>query len=458
MPILNLIARVICFFGLLISFAPAAENSESARAMLAFPGAEGFGRHSLGGRGGKVYFVTTLADYNPKAKKNTPIEGSLRHGLSLAGPRTIVFRTSGVIELLAPLKIAEPRVTIAGQTAPGDGICITNFGTQIEADDVVVRHVRFRPGDSVGKEMDALAVYQCRHVILDHCSASWSIDETLSVTGEGCGDVTVQWCFITESLDQSVHAKGTHGYGSLIRTDGGVTYHHNLYAHHRTRCPRPGTYGKPPGLLLDFRNNVVYDWISPAGYSAEDPARINYVGNYLKPGPSTTDRVYMFDIGGAATQMFAAGNKLDYAKLRGPDDWDWIEHAERASKLSEALASAPVTTDSAEQARDRVLAGGGATRPRRDAIDLRIVGEVRSGGGKVINSPKDVGGLPSFTATEVPADADSDGLPDAWEAEHGLNASDAADQALDADGDGYTNLEEWLNATDPRRAEAANGS
>ena len=264
---------VLCLATTLLSNAHAEENSESARTMQAFPGAEGFGRHSLGGRGGKVYFVTTLADYNPKAKKETPIEGSLRHALSASGPRTIVFRTSGVIELVAPLKITEPRVTIAGQTAPGDGICLTNYGTQIEADDVVVRHVRFRPGDSVGKEMDALAVYQCRNVILDHCSASWSVDETLSVTGEGCGNVTVQWCFITESLDQSVHAKGTHGYGSLIRTDGGVTYHHNLYAHHRTRCPRPGTYGKPPGLLLDFRNNVIYDWISPAGYTSDDPAR-----------------------------------------------------------------------------------------------------------------------------------------------------------------------------------------
>ena len=305
-------------------------------------------------------------------------------------------------------------LTIAGQTAPGDGICLTNYGTQIEADDVIVRHVRFRPGDSVGKEMDALAVYQCRNVILDHCSASWSIDETLSVTGEGCGDVTVQWCFITESLDQSVHAKGTHGYGSLIRTDGGVTYHHNLYAHHRTRCPRPGTYGKPPGLLLDFRNNVIYDWISPAGYSAEDPARINYVGNYLKPGPSTTERAYMFNIGGAATQIFAAGNKLDYAKLRGPTDWDWIEHAEPVNKFAASLPAPRTRPRRPMGARSRV-GGGGATRPRRDAIDLRIVDDVQSGGGHVINSPNDVGGLPAF-ATKPPVDADSDGLPDAWEA------------------------------------------
>ena len=160
-------------------------------------------------------------------------------------------------------------------------------------------------------------------------------------------------------------------------------------------------------------------------------------------------------LGGAATQIFVAGNKLDFSRLRGPDDWDWIEHAEPANKLAEALTTAPVTTDSAEQARDRVLANGGATLPRRDAIDLRIVGDVQSGGGKVINSPKDVGGLPHFASSPAPVDADSDGLPDAWEAEHGLDSSDAADQALDADGDGYTNLEERLNGTNPRRAEAS---
>jgi pectate lyase len=427
--------------------ASAAEQTATTRTQLAFPGAEGFGRHSLGGRGGRTLFVTNLSDYNPKssAKKNAPIEGSLRWALAQSGPRTIVFRTSGVIHLVAPLKITEPRVTISGQTAPGDGICLADFGTQIEADDVILRHLRFRPGDAVGKEMDALAVYQCRNVIIDHCSASWSIDETLSVTGEGCGDVTVQWCFITESLDQSVHAKGKHGYGSLIRTDGGVTYHHNLYAHHRTRCPRPGTYGKPPGLLLDFRHNVIYDWISPAGYTSDDPARINYVGNYLKPGPSTTERGYMFNIGGPATQMFAADNLLDFPKVRELGDWAWVEHAEPVNKLAAALDTAPVAFEKPEAARDRVVAEAGATRPKRDAVDARIAEQFQSGGGRVINGPSEVGGLPTYATTEPPQDTDADGLPDAWETAHQLNPNDPTDAAADRNADGYTNLEEWLN-------------
>lgn len=441
------VANRLFVAALVVVAAPCALTAEPSRTQLAFPGAEGFGRHSLGGRGGRVLFVTTTADYNPKspAARNTPIEGSLRWALEQQGPRTIVFRTSGVIELAAPLKITEPRVTIAGQTAPGDGICLTRYGVQIEADEVVVRHLRFRPGDAGGKETDALGVYQCRNVVIDHCSASWSVDETLSVTGEGCRDVTVQWCFITESLDQSVHAKGKHGYGSLIRADGGVTYHHNLYAHHRTRCPRPGTYGMPPGLLLDFRNNVVYNWISPAGYTSDDPARINYVGNYLKPGPSTTERGYMFNIGGPATRMYAAENLLDFAKVRDRGDWAWIEHAEPVNKLDRPLDAAPVVHETAERARERVLAEAGATLPKRDAIDARIVSEVRDAGGRVINAPSEVGGLPTYAAAEPPPDADADGLPDAWETAHGLNPDDPADAAADRDGDGYTNLEEWLN-------------
>lgn len=432
-----------------------AETTSGLRTQPAFPGAEGFGAHSLGGRGGAVYVVTTLADYNPKRKRDAPILGSLRHAVAAKGPRTVVFAVAGVIELIAPMTIDEPRLTIAGQTAPGDGICLTNYYTAIRADDVVVRHLRFRPGDSIGKEMDALSIYGCRRVIVDHCSASWSVDETLSVTGAGCGDITVQWCFITESLDQSAHAKGSHGYGSLIRTDGGVTFHHNLYAHHRTRCPRPGTYGEPPGLLLDFRNNVIYDWISPAGYTSDDPARINYVGNYLKPGPSTREKAYMFNIGGPATTMFVEHNTLAYEKLRGPTDWDWIEHAEPGNKLDAPLSTPAISDDTAEAARDRILESGGATLPKRDAVDRRIVEEVRSGGGRVINSPSEVGGLPKYAppagAQARPDDADVDGMPDAWETLHGLNSSDGQDHAIDSDMDGYTNLEEFLNGTHPQR-------
>lgn len=412
----------------------------------AFPGAEGAGRFALGGRGGKVYAVTTLEDYNPKSKADSPIPGSLRWAVSQPGPRIVVFRVAGRIELKNGLSITEPRLTLAGQTAPGDGICLSRFGLSVQADDVVVQHLRVRPGDDAGKELDALSVYECQRVVIDHCSASWSVDETLSVTGEGCGDVTVQWCVISESLDESRHHKGTHGYGSLIRTDGPVTYHHNLYAHHRTRCPRPGTYGQPPGLLLDFRNNVIYDWISPAGYTSSDPVRMNYVGNFLRPGPSTREKVYMFNVGGPATQMYAAGNVLDYPRTLGATDRALVEHATDENWVETPYPTAPVGTDTAEVARDRVLEGAGATRPRRDPVDARVVGQVRAGTGRVINSPDDVGGWPTYAAAEAPADTDGDGMPDAWEREQGLDPNSAADGPLDADGDGYTNVEEYLHA------------
>jgi hypothetical protein len=416
---------------------------------LAFPGAEGFGAHATGGRAGRVYAVTTLEDYDPK-KKQKPIVGSLRAAVSTSGPRTIVFRVSGVIELKAPLVITEPRLTIAGQTAPGGGVCLKNFGCQIQADDVIVRHVRFRPGDEAGKENDALSVYKCRNVIIDHCSASWSVDETLSVTGEGCGNVTVQWCLITESLNESVHHKGSHGYGSLLRADGNLTFHHNLYAHHRTRCPRPGTYGDPPGLLLDFRNNVIYDWISPAGYSSTDPVRMNYVGNFLKPGPSTTRRKFAFNIGGPKTELFVAGNVIDGLKPAPADNWSLIERAQPENRRESRFDTAPVATDDAAVAFRRVLESAGATLPARDAVDRRVIDEVRHGSGKVINSPKDVGGWPRYESTPPPSDADDDGMPDAWETQYRLNPQDATDGPQDVDGDGYTNLEEFLNGTDPR--------
>jgi hypothetical protein len=434
---------VLILFCVAIGAVPliAAESTQ----LPAFPGAEGAGMFALGGRGGTVYAVTTLADYNPKSKKEQPIVGSFRWAVSQKGPRIVVFSVSGIIELKQGIKIDEPRMTIAGQTAPGDGVCLKNYSVTVAADDVVVRHLRVRLGDEIEKEQDALSVYQCKRVVLDHCSTSWSVDETLSVTGEGCGDVTVQWCVISESLDESKHHKGQHGYGSLIRTDGPVSFHHNLYAHHRTRCPRPGTYGQPPGLLLDFRNNVIYDWISPAGYTSEDPARINYVSNYLRPGPSTREKVYMFNVGGAATQLYAAGNMLDFSKTVDAEDWTLIEHATPENKLTAALPTAAVTTDTAEHGMERVLVEAGATLPRRDAVDARIVEDVQLGKGRVINSQNDVGGWPKYATSEAPTDADGDGMPDDWERQHNLNPADPADGSLDRDGDGYTNVEEYLN-------------
>jgi pectate lyase len=418
---------------------------ESASSIPAFPGAEGFGAKSVGGRGGRVLHVTTLADYNPKIKKDVPIEGSLRWAISQAGPRTIVFDVGGLIELKNGLVISEPHVTIAGQTAPGDGICLKNFPLLIQADEVIVRYLRIRTGDEVGKEMDAVSVIEAKNVIVDHCSTSWSVDEALSVTGEGCDRVSIQWCMITESLDQSAHSKGTHGYGSLIRADGGISFHHNFYAHHRTRCPRPGTYGKLPGLLLDFRNNLIYNWISPAGYTSSDPARINYVGNYLRPGPSTTERGYMFNIGGKDTQMFVEKNYLDHSPVVNKKDWDWVEHAKPEHQMRKAFDVQPVKTESANKAMQRILESVGASLPRRDAVDRRVIEEFQTNSGKVINSPAEVGGWPTYAGGQPVVDTDRDGLPDTWEKMHGLNSQLAGDGSLDGNRDGYTNLEDYLN-------------
>lgn len=414
----------------------------------AFPGAEGFGADSLGGRGGKVLFVNTLEDYVPGTDE--PISGSLRAACQAKGPRIVIFRTSGTIVLKAPLAITRPRLTLAGQSAPGDGICVRGYGTTVRTHDVIIRHMRFRPGDTVGRKLgkrgkawqtDALGMASgARDVIFDHCSTSWANDEVLSVSGAGIDRVTVQWCLISESLNDSTHHKGRHGYGTLLRTNGRVTFHHNLYAHHYSRCPRPGTYGEGC-LLLDFRNNVIYNG---RGYSAKDPVRMNYVGNVIKRPIG-----YVFSIGGEKTTMYVAGNMLASQSAPPEDNWTLIRNAAPVNKRSEPFDVAPVKTDVASKAFERVLAECGATKPKRDAVDARVIASVRRGTGGLVNSQDDVGGWPTLKASPASKDADRDGMPDAWERRHKLDAGDAGDAAKDADSDGYTNIEEWLNGTSP---------
>ncbi len=278
---------------------------------------------------------------------------------------------SGIIELSSTLEITEPFLTLAGQSAPGDGICLRGHGVVVaNTHDVIIRYLRVRPGDIAKKETDALSVYKSQNVIIDHCSASWGTDETISVTGEGTSEVTVQWCMITESLNHSVHSKGAHGYGSLLRADGRVTFHHNLYAHHSSRNPRPGTYGDMNrGLLLDFRNNVIYDWGERAGYTAADKASINYIANYLKPGSSTNPGVrdYAFHIGGSTTTLFADLNRIENLPEKDSANWAMIELPKGVPmadvRLPGQLAAAPVTTQSAQAAYELVLRAAGATRP-----------------------------------------------------------------------------------------------
>ena len=423
----------------------------------AFPGAEGFGAGSMGGRGGKVLLVTNLNDSGP---------GSLRTAVETDGPRTIIFRVSGTIALKSAIVITKSHITIAGQTTPGDGICLKNYALVIAADHVIVRYIRCRPGDNAKAESDSMSISSGHDIIVDHCSASWSVDETLSASSRGrLGNVTVQWCIISESLNDSIHHKGPHGYGSLIRGSfgNGYTYHHNLYAHHRARLPRPGNYidrtRDPEGFVLDFRNNVIYNWAGhAAGYNADGSngtnsiTKMNFVSNYYKAGVNSSGSLAFSESTKSAIAWFS-GNCMNGSY---PDDpWSLVSFSKfsaediKTYKQSSPIPVPGVTTDDAMTAYKRVLAESGAILPKRDAVDIRIVNDVKNRTGKIIDDEQQVGGWPELKSIAPPEDSDKDGMPNTWEKQHGLNPDDPADRNADADADGYTNLEEYLNNTKP---------
>lgn len=442
----NVVCIVVSFiFGL----APSIWAEETPALFPAFPGAEGAGAYTKGGRGGRVVFVTTLADYRPGKEK--PVPGSLRVALAGRGPRTILFRVGGTIDLKTDLSITEPFVTIAGQSAPGGGICLRGSALKVATHEVVIRYLRVRPGDIQRRELDAISG-RAHQLILDHVSATWGIDETISTNGDS-GEVTVQYCLIGESLNRSVHHKGAHGYGSLISGPGPITYHHNLYAFHRSRNPRAGD------VRLDFRNNVVAGWGDRAGYSGDDRLEMNYVANVLRPFSYSNNQQYAFLPGGQRPRIFLSANRMWNSDLPR-EQRDLLRPPDKAGadSIQTILVDAPFPTDSvrtepALAAWDHVLADVGATLPRRDSVDTRIVEQVRTGRGRLIDSQTEVGGWPVLAAGTAPADSDDDGMTDAWEVAHGLDSAAAAPSA-DTDGDGYTDLEEFLNQTDPRRPES----
>ena len=409
----------------------------------AFPSAEGFGAATPGGRGGRVVIVRNLEDSGP---------GSFRDAVEAQGPRTVVFQVGGLITLRTKVVIAEPFLTIAGQTAPGDGICFRGQTVEIRTHDIVVRHLRFRPGDVSGAEVDGVSVGSgARRLILDHCSAGWSVDESLSLSGD-VADVTVQWCLIAEALNRSVHRKGPHGYGSLMRAAGGVTLHHDLWAHNAARNPRLGDdYGRPPWPLFDVRNNVIYDYGGIASGMTGDNLRANYVGNYVRPGPSSdTKRGIVVLTDTAAVSYHVAGNMVEGRPGLTADNrliFDRVEAGGRrlVTLAAEPFDAPPVRTTGAEQALREVLADVGATRPRRDAIDARVVREAEVLSGRIIDSQNEVGGWPVYASGPAPPDADEDGVPDAWERARGLDPGDPRDGTRVAGLEGYTHLEVYLN-------------
>ena len=367
-----------------------------------------------------------------------------------------MFAVSGIIELRSPLVISNGRVTIAGQTAPGAGVTLKNFGLRVAADEVIVRFIRSRPGDGAGFGTDAISVSSGRNVIIDHCSASWSTDETLSVSPADdsafrpLDAVSVQWSIISESLNRSVHAKGAHGYGSLIRGNGGGRYsfHHNLWAHHLARMPRPGNYVSaqydPVGPVMDFRNNVFYNWGRRySGYNADTDslARYNFVNNAYIPGPDSTGTVAFAESNPLAVMHFS-GNYMAGKPVTDP--LEVLELPEGSALAPAPLPSGQIRTEPVPDALARVLEFSGASL-RRDTVDSRIVAEVTSGGGRIIDDESEVGGWPVHSPTPAPRDQDADGMPDTWERERGLDPADPSDGASDRDGDGYTNLEDYLN-------------
>ena len=405
----------------------------------AFPGAEGWGMYATGGRGGRVIRVTNLNDSGP---------GSLREAIEAEGPRIVVFDVSGTIELQSPLRVTNPHLTIAGQTAPGDGITLKNYALLIQADHVVVRFIRVRPGEGARTEMDAVEIRDAEHVILDHVTLSWGVDEIFNNWHNGRNH-TLQWSMVYEALHNSVHPKGAHGFAMSVGGEG-LSLHHTLIANSPGRNP-----SLAGAVQMDFRNNVIYNWhhrSADGGVSS-----INIVNNYYKAGPATQPGVRnrIVEVESPAGRYYVAGNYVDGFPQVTEDNWNGGVHQEGGFELSIVRADLPVPvppvlTHSAEEAYELVLQYSGAILPRRDAADERVVREVRSGRPEltavgIVNSPDEVGGYPVLASAPAPVDSDGDGMPDEWERARGLDPEDPADGAADPDGDGFTNLEDYLN-------------
>lgn len=442
--------RILSSLGLISALLAANANAQTpTQPVRAFPGAEGFGAFTQGGRGGRVLKVTNLADAGP---------GSLRAAIEAKGPRIILFETGGTIELQSPLVIRSPFITLAGQTAPGDGITLKGHALVVSTSEVIVRFIRVRPGDISKTETDSISLTAGRNIIIDHCSASWSTDETLSVSqqmtqGERKLDlVTVQWSLVSESLDQSVHSKGAHGYGSLVRGSAGSRYsfHHNLWAHHRARLPRPGNFADakldPQGPVFDFTNNVFYNWGGDgSGYNVDETAisRYSFRANSYRQGANSKSAIAFVESAPGAQAHFSSnimnGASMEtqaIVRLKRPLDGYFsatpFDHGD--------LAAEP-----ALQAEEKVLAKAGASLVR-DTVDARVIASVRARAGQIINSQAEVGGWPELAKGNARPDQDGDGLPDAWEIQHKLNPNDASDAGLDPDQDGISHLEVWLNS------------
>lgn len=410
---------------------------------LAFPGAEGFGKFTAGGRGGIVIKVTNLNDSGP---------GSLREAIGKKGPRIITFSISGTIALESDLPINNGDVTIAGQSAPGDGICIKNYPLRVSADNVIIRYMRFRLGDEKKIEDDAFNGRSSNNVIIDHCSISWSTDECASFYRNS--NFTMQWCIISESLKNSVHHKGDHGYGGIWGGTG-VSFHHNLFAHHTSRNPRfsgSSTTPNSPEELVDFTNNVIYNWEANSTYGGEK-GRYNMVNNYYKAGPATIEskRDRIVNPSEPYGKFYVSGNVVTASEKITADNWAGGVQCDDPAAAKAENSFEVITLDNiqnADEAYKSVLKSAGASYCR-DKIDQRIVKEVESGtatfGNGIINSQADVGGYPELRTAKAPKDSDSDGMADDWEKKNSLDPNNTADASAFTLSKDYTNIEVYLN-------------
>ena len=452
----------------LASFDPASYDAELDGLQKAFPTAEGFGKYAQGGRGGDVYIVSNLNDSGP---------GSLRECVEASGPRTCVFSVSGEIKTQKAIRARHPYLTIAGQTAPGDGIMLTirdtdsvQYPLAIETQHVIIRHISVRPGPSrrPSDNVDAIVIGGGRgaqHIILDHVSMSWGTDETLNILGNSgitnrsgranSKNITVQWSMIYESLEHANHPQYAHsrstylGYGVQD-----MTIHHNIIANSNRRNPNIGGVGQ-----IDYINNVQFNSARLNGelYNRHGSSYFNWIGNVTIAGPNTPNRDNIYqaslfnnqDLG--TLEMYVndnidihrPSNTGDERLVINPTNYGLLTTAGPVGYRKLSLPSAEISEP--EQAYKDVLAFAGATKPSRDSADARLVADVLQCKGDIIDHPNEVGGWPYLSSTTPPNDSDLDGMPDYWELDQGLNPYDSDDRNGDIDGDGYTNLEEYIN-------------
>jgi hypothetical protein len=451
----------------------AAKPSDLPQADIpAFPGAWGGGMYSFGGRGGKVYVVTSLADAGP---------GTFREACNAVGPRVVVFNVAGTIHIKNRVRIRAPYITIAGQTAPGDGVCIRGATVCVDTHDVVIRHLRFRRGETnVANRDDALGGNPVGNVIVDHVSASWGLDENLSMYRHmyrppgsdkelklPTVNITVQWCISSEALDIYHHAFGS--------TLGGhnSTFHHNLWACNTGRNPSVGMDGD-----FNFLNNVLFNWRHRTVDGGDQNSRYNVLNNYYKPGPVTPPGAVAHralrpdgrrprgkDSPREWGKAYVAGNVVEGNKAVTEDNWAGGVQVDGINDPAAVLARvrvdkpfpmAKAPLQPAPEAYTAVLEHAGATRPSRDAVDRRVIDQVRRGtvtyaaGKGIIKDVSQVGGYPEYKGEPL-KDSDGDGMPDEWERKYGLDAHDPSDAAKDCTGDGYTNIEKYINGLGPRK-------